>query len=324
MFTDKGTTSALLRSIAIDFLSVIDVAQVRNKESKAVAKFGIEKFPTLVLVPGEGQEPVVYEGDMKKDAMVKFLRQAGEPNPDPAPAKGKGDKKKSTKDKAKDKTKDKKPKAEKADKAEKAEKVEEPAEEAETPDAPPAASTPEVVLIPTVSGKQEVAEKCLQPKSHTCILALLPAAESDDGTKAVASLSQLNTKYSTSGRNKLPFLAVPDSVEDLAFIRETLGAKNAVELVAVNARRNWWRQYEGDFSAASVEAWVDTIKMGEGAKNKLPKGIVEAVEEPEEPKEESQEDPVEEPKAEDPEEVAPEMEDEEPKADEASDEHDEL
>lgn len=34
LFTEKGTTSALLRSIAIDFLDVISVAQVRDKETK--------------------------------------------------------------------------------------------------------------------------------------------------------------------------------------------------------------------------------------------------------------------------------------------------
>ncbi|KAJ6779287.1 hypothetical protein PWT90_07902 [Aphanocladium album] len=298
LFTDKGTTSALLRSIAIDYLGVISLAQIRNKESKAVAQFGIEKFPTLVLVPGEGQEPVVYDGELKKADMIKFLSQAGEPNPDPAPAKPRSDKKKAKKEE--------KPKAEKAEKSKKAEEKKEPVEEAEAnEEAPPAAATPEVIVIPRASHKQEVTEQCLQPKSHTCILALVPSVDTDDTNKVVESLSQLNTKYIQGQRKMFPFIAVPDTIADLTVIREKLGTKNTVELVAINARRNWWRQYEGDFGAASVEAWVDAVRMGDGAKNKLPKGIVEAAEEPE---------PVEEqPKAE-----------EEPKAEQAVEEHDEL
>lgn len=282
LFTDKGTTSALLRSIAIDYLGVIGVAQIRNKESAAVAQFGIEKFPTLVLVPGgEGQEPVVYEGEMKKADMIKFLSQVGEPNPDPAPAKAKGDKKKKPK-------KDEKPKTEKTDKSKKAdnrppkaEDKEEPIKEADTSeDAPPAAPTPQVIAIPTASSKQEVAEKCLQPKSHTCILALVPDSETAESQKAIDSLSQLNTKYVQAQRKVFPFIAVPDSIDSA--VRAKLEAANPVELVAINVRRNWWRKYEGDFGAASVEAWVDVIRMGEGAKMKLPKGIAEVVEEAEE------------------------------------------
>ncbi|XWX00370.1 hypothetical protein V2A60_008390 [Cordyceps javanica] len=290
LFTDKGTTSALLRSIAIDYLGVISVAQVRNKESAAVAKFGITKFPTLVLVPGGGREPVVYDGDLKKADMVKFLSQVGEPNPDPAPAKAKAKSGKKKEEKAK------KAKADKADKADKpknkaedkppqAEDKEKPVDqETETSDdtTAPAASTPQVIAIPTASGKQEVAEKCLQPKSHTCILALIPETETDDSKTATDSLSQLNTKYIQGHRKVFPFIAVPDSVEELSVaLRQKLEATSKVELVAINARRNWWRKYEGDFGAASVEAWVDAIRMGEGEKLKLPKGIVEVEEEAE-------------------------------------------
>ncbi len=255
LFTDKGTTSALLRSIAIDYLGVIGIAQIRDKESAAVAQFGIKKFPTLVLVPGgEGQEPVVYEGEMKKADMVKFLSQAGEPNPDPAPAKAKGAKKKKPK-------KDEKPKTEKSDKAKeaedkppKAEDKEEPVKEAETSDeAPPAASTPQVIVIPTASSKQEVAEKCLQPKSHTCILALVPDSETPESKKAIDSLSQLNTKYLQGQRKVFPFIAVPDSVDSV--VRAKLEAANPVELIAINVRRNWWRTGPRFATVPTAAAW---------------------------------------------------------------------
>lgn len=290
LFTDKGTTSALLRSIAIDYLGVISVAQIRNKESSAVAKFGIEKFPTLVLVPGEGQDPIIYKGEMKKADMVKFLRQAGEPNPDPSPVKAKRDNKKENGKSKTDKAeKSEKPKKKPGDEDPSAEQKKEPVEKPETSDeTPPPAPTPRVISfpIPTASGKQEVSEKCLQPKSHTCVLAFVPDSETDGSKRAIDSLTQLNTKYIQGQRKVFPFIAVPDGVNELSQIRNKLEATNEVELIAINARRNWWRRYEGDFGATSVEAWVDAIRMGEGAKSKLPKGIVEAVEEPEEPGEE--------------------------------------
>lgn len=287
LFTDKGTTSALLRSVAIDYLGVIGVAQVRNKETASVAKYSIEKFPTLVLIPGEGQEPITYEGEMKKAAIVKFLSQAGEPNPDPAPAKAKGDKKQ----------KKSKPKAEKAEKPPKADKESQaPEDAAETADeVPPAASTPAVIPITIASSKQEVDDKCLQPKSHTCILALIQNPEDEVSQKAVNSLSQLNTKYIHGKRQMFPFFAIPDSVEDLSFIREKLESSGKVELVAMNARRGWWRKYEGDFDAASVEAWVDVIRMGEGTKMKLPSGVVSAAQESEAAPKASEEAAAEEP-----------------------------
>ncbi|KAM3502372.1 hypothetical protein MY10362_004881 [Beauveria mimosiformis] len=310
LFTEKGVTSALLRSIAIDYLGVISVAQIRNKESSAVAKFGIEKFPTLVLVPGEGKDPIIYKGEMKKADMVKFLRQAAEPNPDPAPVKAKKDKKengKSKTDKAEKSEKSEKPKKKSDDQDTPAKQKKEHVEKAETSDeTPPPASTPQVHSIPTASDKQEVSEKCLQPKSHTCVLAFVPDSETDDSKRAVDSLTQLNTKYIQGQRKVFPFIAVPDGVNELSQIRKKLEATNEVELIAINARRNWWRRYQGDFGATSVEAWVDAIRMGEGAKSKLPKGIVEAVEEPEEPGEEL-------PKTE-----------EQPSTEEATEKHDEL
>jgi protein disulfide-isomerase A6 len=103
LFSDKGRTSALLKAIAIDFKGSISVAQIRNtdKEKASLELFGISEFPTLLLLPG-GKEAqgIIYDGELKKEAMVKFLSQAAVPNPDPAPAKIKLPKSKDSKKKA--------------------------------------------------------------------------------------------------------------------------------------------------------------------------------------------------------------------------------
>ncbi|KAK2601798.1 hypothetical protein QQS21_004682 [Conoideocrella luteorostrata] len=266
LFTDKGTTSALLRSLAIDFLDVISVGQVRDKETKAVEKFGIKKFPTFVLVPGGDKEPIVYDGELKKTDMVEFLKQAGQPNPDPAPAKAKAKAKGDTK-KAKDEDKKKKSSAESKSK-------ESTTSSETTTTAEAAASTPEVISITTIATKEILAEKCLHAKAHTCILAFIPDDASEKSDRVTASLSHLNTKYTQGHRQLFPFLAIPSKVEGVDSVRKLLDLGADVELVAINARRAWWRHYEGDFGVESVESWIDAIKMGEGTKKKLPKEII--------------------------------------------------
>ncbi|KAG5974111.1 hypothetical protein E4U55_000088 [Claviceps digitariae] len=266
LFTDKGTTSALLRSLAIDFLDVISIGQIRNKEAKAVEKFAIDKFPTFVLIPAGGEEPIKYDGELKKKDMVEFLKQVGQPNPDPAPAKAKSkaksDKKKEPKAKA-----DAKPK----------EDEEAPSESTTTPEAAAdtPASAPEELSISTATNMEMLNEKCLHSKASTCILAFLPATDaSEDGSRVSSSLSRLNTKYIHGNRQLFTFLSVPNTIEGLDAIRKSLDLAADVELVAINARRAWWRHYQGDFSLESVEAWIDAIRMGEGSKSKLPQDII--------------------------------------------------
>lgn len=273
LFTEKGTTSALLRSLAIDFLDVVSVGQIRSKEAKAVEKFGIDKFPTFVLIPAGDKEPLKYDGELKKKDMVEFLKQVGQPNPDPAPAKAKS-KPKSNKKKESDTKADAKSKKE-------AEASSESTTESAEPPADKPASTSEEISISVAANMEALTEKCLHSKANTCILALLPASDSsEDGARVVSSLSRLNTKYIHGNRQLFTFLSVPNNIEGLDAVRKSLDLTADIELVAVNARRAWWRRYQGDFGLESVEAWIDAIRMGEGSKSKLPKDII--VQEPEE------------------------------------------
>ncbi|KAI5923955.1 thioredoxin-domain-containing protein [Camillea tinctor] len=274
LFTEKGTTSALLRSLAIDFLDVISFAQVRNKESKANDMFGIETYPTLVLLPGGDKEGLVYEGEMKKDAMVKFLSQAGQPNPDPAPGKAKSEKKGGKKDKSTSKA------AEPSSKSTSA-------PFSESTDVPPADSKPVVAEvappIPAITSDQKLINECLNRKSHTCVLAFVPSAHGEEAEKALASLSEIAFKHAHGQRHLFPFFEVHTENEGAASVYKSLELSKDVEIIAVNAKRGWWRHYAGDYSAESVESWIDAIRLSEGAKNKLPEGVIgEAVETAEE------------------------------------------
>ncbi|UKZ86319.1 uncharacterized protein TrAFT101_002155 [Trichoderma asperellum] len=262
LFTEKGTTSALLRSIAIDFLDVISVGQVRNKEKAAVDKFGISSFPSFVLIPGGGKEPITYDGELNKKDMVEFLKQVGSPNPDPAPAKAKSGKKSATSNKAKE-----------------AKEASSSSSTASSETSTAAAPETTLIEIPALKSKVELEEHCLQSKSQTCVLAFVPASTSEMRNKIISSVSQLHTKY-VHGKRHFPFFSLDSDVEGSAALKEALGLEGKIELIALNARRGWWRRYEdGEFSVHSVESWIDTVRMGEGEKKKLPKGVV--VEKPE-------------------------------------------
>ncbi|KAL2756717.1 hypothetical protein ACRALDRAFT_2102804 [Sodiomyces alcalophilus JCM 7366] len=271
LFTEKGTTSPLLRSITIDFLGVVTVGQVRNTQKAVVEKFGVEKFPTLLLLPPGDAEPIVYDGELKKDAMVAFISQLGEPNPDP-PVKGEK-KAKSSSGKKESKSADKEQATPEA-------APEEPTESASTSSTPVAPRAP---AIPTVDKAEKLQQECLTPKSHTCVLALVPADGDEEADKALTSLAELAFKYAQSKRVLFPFFAVPAVNPAAETVRKALGVESPVELVAVNARRGWWRHYEGAHDLVNIEAWIDAIRMSEGTKHKLP---AELVVEPEPVKEE--------------------------------------
>ncbi|KAK3309827.1 uncharacterized protein B0T15DRAFT_506566 [Chaetomium strumarium] len=279
LFTEKGTTSALLKSIAIEFADVITIGQARNKESKTVETFGIEKFPALVLLPGGDAAGVVYEGEMKKAPMVEFLSQAGQPNPDP-PVKTSGKNKKQKKDdKASDRPSSSKTKS-KAASSKTSSATTESEASTSTQEAPVIVET--ALPIPVINSPEKLIKECLTEKSHTCVLAFVSSSEDETAKQALASLSELAFKHAQSKRHLFPFYEVPKSNEGAASLLKALDLRGDIEIVAINARRGWWRHYEGaDFGHESVESWIDAIRMSEGVKKKLPEGIVAiSVEEP--------------------------------------------
>lgn len=61
------------------------LAQVRDTQKKVVAEFNVDKFPTLVVLPGGSAEGIVYNGEMKPDLLLKFLAEyAPEETPEAA------------------------------------------------------------------------------------------------------------------------------------------------------------------------------------------------------------------------------------------------
>jgi len=298
LFSDKGLVSALLKALAIDFLGTIDIAQVRNKEKEAVEKYGITKFPTLILLPGDGQDAIKYDGEIKKEFMVSFLSQAAAPNPDPAPKKAKSsstDKKEKAKS-SKASSSFSKASASHASSegsespaSQTAETLEEDSNPTESPDpkvepthapVPIPAATP----IPSLPDGLSLQQKCLNDKAATCILALLPANADEEptpaSTQAIAALSEIHHKHEAAKRNLFPFYQLPASNSQATALRTLLSLSSDTELIAINGKRSWYRHLDasaaatGGLTTSAIESWIDAIRMDDLPKSKLPDNII--------------------------------------------------
>ena len=304
LFSEKGTTSALLKAVAIDFLGSINVAQIRSTEKKAVKMFHVEKFPSLLLLTGGTSDVVTYSGEMKKDALVEFLSQATPPNPDPPPKKAKSSSsKKADKSKAskasssfsKASASQASSEAKTAKASQTMESMEDQSQPTESPDhnvvtdeTQKPIKLPELApSIPSLPDEISLQHKCLNTKAGTCILAILPeeSDRSPNTVQVVSSLSEIHHKHEAAKRNLFPFFQLPSTNSQAVTLREKLGLGADVELIALNGKRSWYRHYtKTSFGQADVEDWIDSIRMGEGAKEKVPTDlIVEAGDLPPEP-----------------------------------------
>ncbi|KAF2442169.1 disulfide isomeras-like protein [Karstenula rhodostoma CBS 690.94] len=297
LFSEKGAISATLRTLAIDFAGLVPIAQIKKTESAAVKKYGIAKFPALVLLKAGSDEPIAYDGAMEKAGMVEFLSQIAPPNPDCPPAKAKkGDKKKEKNDAKKENKFSKASASHRSSEASSAatSAADETLEEANKPTESPDANlkdedTPEPVIIPEVKSTipviadaAELQTSCLNEKSKTCILAILPRDESAEAaTTALASLASIHKKYDDLKSTLFPFIGVPASnpIASSLLKELSLGSDAEVHLVATNGKRSWYKKYSGaTYGPTEVESWVDAIRMGDGKKEKLPESLLSAAE----------------------------------------------
>lgn len=311
LFSEKGTTSALIKVLAGEFIDSIKFGQIRNKETSAVEMFGVSKFPTFLVLPGGNKEPVFYEGSFSKDAMKEFLAQyALSTDSQPKKQKPLGEEQKPL---GKDQTKKKPSKTANSESdspnftatwpsgisVEAFEDItdatsiviDNPNKPTESPEPiiiPEDAPTPVPVAdlpppIPVLAEEKALQAQCLGEKTTTCILALLPAAADDEETllpevkNALSSLAELADKHVQRGSKLFPFYSIPSKNVGSINLRDALklGADSTFELIAVNSRRGWWRKYKAEsFEFKSVENWVDNIRFGEGEKGKLPDELV--------------------------------------------------
>jgi protein disulfide-isomerase A6 len=292
LFSEKGSTSALIRSLAVDFLGVVNFAQIRSKETVAVEKYGVTQFPTLVVLPGADKEPILYTAEMKKTPMLAFISQVASPNPDPAPKQAKLSKVPKASSSAASS------KSSKASAARKSADLYDDLEHVETiilgdtmtespiplvPQQTPV-PIPEVVpAIPMLATAPELTSACLAPGSSTCILVVLPNAGPEEALSqaavdALASSAELADKHAKRRAKIFPFYGIPGDNEASKTMRGDLGLEeNGLEVIAINMKRGWYRVYAAEsYDVVSLEDFVDRIRLGDGVKQRIPEAFFEA------------------------------------------------
>ncbi|OBT50077.1 hypothetical protein VE04_09008 [Pseudogymnoascus sp. 24MN13] len=272
LFTEKGSTSSLLKAIAIDFLGGIKVAQIRSKEARAVEMFSVEKFPTIVLLPaGNGASATTYDGELKKDDIVKFLSSKKTEKKSENKSEKKAEKqaaKMAEKEFEEASSSQKESEASASETAEASEEASEPTESPSAEAEKPVVLTPP---IPVITSETELADACLTPKSGTCVLAFTSAKGGDVSVQSIEGLAEVAFKYKNSKHAIFPFYAVAEEVTGMPELKAALGLTNDVDVVAINAKRGWMRKYSGDvYTHEAIEMWIDSIRMGEGEKQVLP------------------------------------------------------
>lgn len=76
LFTSRKSTPPLLKVLSKEYKGRLIFGEVRQSSKKLIEKFKIKKFPTLlVLTDGSLYLGTPYEGEFKKDHIVKFLRE---------------------------------------------------------------------------------------------------------------------------------------------------------------------------------------------------------------------------------------------------------
>ena len=79
LFTDKPKTAPLYKALSLEFKDRMVFGEVRHSVKSLVEEFGIEKFPTLIVIPTGDEEPVKYKGNLKPDLLTEFLEKYAKP-----------------------------------------------------------------------------------------------------------------------------------------------------------------------------------------------------------------------------------------------------
>lgn len=299
-FTEKASVSPLVKSIAIDFLGSMDVAQIRSSETKATGLFMVEDFPKAYFMMSPEHVPMLYDAEMKKEELVTFFEEAGavSRNPEWASEAPKGQKEKKPKAKAAKKkdmpqghpegTSGEACPMAGASKETIAEDMNPTAAKSPNPnvatDQPAPVQVPieTAPAIPELDSETALQKSCLNTKSGTCVLALV-ASDADPEKSGISSLRELVHKHKQRRAKLFPFYAIPESDEAGRALIKSLGLSDPsahVTIVALNAKRGWWTRYTGDeIGLSALETWVDNIRFGDFSKQDLPDGIVKEAEE---------------------------------------------
>ncbi|KAI9304224.1 hypothetical protein BJ944DRAFT_240754 [Cunninghamella echinulata] len=73
LFTDKSTTSPMYKALSVDYGNGrLLMGEARKSESSVLKEFGVDKYPTLLIIP-PGEDAIVYDGELKYQPLYDHL-----------------------------------------------------------------------------------------------------------------------------------------------------------------------------------------------------------------------------------------------------------
>ncbi|KAG1080510.1 hypothetical protein G6F42_023324 [Rhizopus arrhizus] len=91
LFTNKPTTTPLYKALSVDFKNRMLTGEVKQSERNIVSEYGVESFPTLLIVSPE-HGTVKFEGKLNRENLKAFMEKYALPSdkkspPSPPPKK---------------------------------------------------------------------------------------------------------------------------------------------------------------------------------------------------------------------------------------------
>ena len=89
LFTSKSETAPMFKAISLKLQGRMLLGEAREKEVAELAvEMGVASYPALLVLPGGGEAPVVYDGELKPEAVATFLERFAAEEPVAAEAAG--------------------------------------------------------------------------------------------------------------------------------------------------------------------------------------------------------------------------------------------
>ncbi|CAG8741281.1 20424_t:CDS:2, partial [Gigaspora rosea] len=73
LFTNKDQTTPLYKALSCEFHNRLIFGEVREKETAIVEKFGIDKFPKLLVIPKGSNDAIEFKDKFGYDSIFQFL-----------------------------------------------------------------------------------------------------------------------------------------------------------------------------------------------------------------------------------------------------------
>ena len=89
LFTSKSETAPMFKAISLKLQGRMLLGEAREKEAAELAvEMGVASYPALLVLPGGEEAPVVYDGELKPEAVATFLERFAAEEPVAAEAAG--------------------------------------------------------------------------------------------------------------------------------------------------------------------------------------------------------------------------------------------